>query len=637
MATYNSSDFYRVTHDVDVCVVGGGMSGLCAALASARAGAHTILVQDRPVLGGNASSEVRMWICGAHGKNNKETGLLEEIQLDNAHINPSGNYSVWDAVLWSKASHQPHLTLVLNCAICDGGTEPVPGDKTKRRLTHVRGYQTTTQTWHTIGAKVFIDCSGDSVLAPISGAEVRWGRESSKEFGEDIEPSTADNRTMGNTLLIQMRKVDEEVPFTAPSFAHVFESEKDLPHRISGVKANNFWWMELGGLQNTIADAENIRDQLMPVAWGVWDYIKNRSPAREDAAQWAIEFIGSLPGKRENRRYVGDVVMTQNDVRAAGNPDHFSDAVAFGGWSMDDHHPAGLLYPGKPTIFHPAPAPYVIPYRTLYSRSVPNLMMAGRNISVTHAALSSTRVMATCAVIGQASGTAAAMAIAKGIAPAQIYPNHIAELQQTLLADDAWIPGRTRAVDPINHGATCDAAVLQNGVDRPIGEADNAWSGNRNDGPTLSWKSPVNVAAVRLTFDSNLNNDKRMPCSYPQNHKRHSVPATLVRQFRVETRDAGGNWSVAYRTSETADNFQRLAVVPINRETDGVRVVCEDTWGDDTARLFAFEALATDPQKLPAAPTRATWSSVVARANPKDLEPPECERSVEAKKHGHGA
>lgn len=634
MSTYNSSDFYRVSHDVDVCVVGGGMSGLCAALAAARGGARTVLVQDRPVLGGNASSEVRMWICGAHGKNNKESGLLEEIQLDNARINPSGNYNVWDAVLWSKAAHQPNLTLLLNCAVCDGGTEPVPGDPTKRRLTHVRGYQTTSQTWHTIGAKVFIDCSGDSVLAPISGAEVRWGREAASEFNEDIEPSQADNRTMGNTLLIQLRKVEEEVPFTAPSFAHVFEKPEDLPFRINGVKAANFWWMELGGLQNTIADSESICSDLMRVAWGVWDYIKNRSPAKEEAAQWAIEFIGTLPGKRENRRYVGDLIMTQNDVRAAGDHNHFSDAVAFGGWSMDDHHPAGLLYPGKPTIFHPAPSPYVIPYRTLYSRSVPNLMMAGRNISVTHAALSSTRVMATCATLGQAAGTAAAMTVAKGITPSQIYPNHISELQQILLSDDAWIPGRTRKADAVNQGATIDAPVLQNGFDRPIGETDNAWAGNRNGGPTISWKSPVNVGAVRMTFDSNLNNDKRMPCSYPQNYKRSSVPPTLVKQFRVETRDSAGNWTVAHRVT---DNFQRLAVVPVNRKTDGVRLVCEDTWGDDTARLFAFEALAKDPRKIPAGPTRVTWSSLVAAQKPEDLAPPECETKGDNKKHGYSA
>ena len=422
------SGFSNVAHDVDVCVVGGGMAGLCAAIAAARRGAKTVLVHDRPVLGGNASSEIRMWICGAHGKNVKETGVLEELQLENSYLNPGGNWSIWDAALYSKVVNQPNLTVLLNCAATSGETEAVTGDASQKRLTSIRCWQLTSQTWHTIGAKVFIDCSGDSVLAPIAGAETRWGREARAEFNEDIEPLTGDRKTMGNTLLIQLRRTDAEVPFTPPSFAYVFEKPQDLPNRMNGVRGANFWWIELGGLQNTITDAEAIRADLMRVAWGVWDYIKNRSPAKADAATWSLEWLGSLPGKRENRRYVGEHTMSQNDVRAAADPNHYADAIAYGGWTMDDHHPAGMLYPGEPTIFHPAPSPFVIPYRTLYSRNVVNLMCAGRNISVTHAALSATRVMATCSLLGQAAGTAAAMAAAKGISPAQVYPNHVPEL-----------------------------------------------------------------------------------------------------------------------------------------------------------------------------------------------------------------
>jgi hypothetical protein len=211
---------------------------------------------------------------------------------------------------------------------------------------------------------------------------------------------------MGNSLLLQMRRTDESQPFVAPSWAYKFTSPDDLPHRMKGVNGHNFWWIEIGGLDDTIRDAEPIRDELMRVAYGVWDYIKNHAPERAQAENWALEWAGSLPGKRESRRYIGDHVLTQNDVRDGGN---FADTVAYGGWSMDDHHPAGIFYPGKPTIFHPAPSPYGIPYRSLYSKNVANLLFAGRSISVTHAALSSTRVMATCAVIGQAAGTAAAL------------------------------------------------------------------------------------------------------------------------------------------------------------------------------------------------------------------------------------
>ncbi|MDX1683557.1 MAG: FAD-dependent oxidoreductase, partial [Phycisphaeraceae bacterium] len=340
MSTIDERGLYEQTHDVQVCVVGGGMAGLCAAVASARHGAKTLLMHDRPVLGGNASSEVRMWICGAHGDHNKETGLLEEIQLDNLRRNPSLRYSVWDSVLYEAAVREPNLTLRLNCSCVDGRAE---GESPDRRLTQVRGWQLTTQTWHTVNAELFIDCSGDSILAPASGARVRWGREAADEFDEDIQPPTADGKTMGNSLLIQLRRLDHPVDYTPPASAYRFDGPEDLPHRVRGVQATNFWWIEIGGLQDTIGDAETIRHELYRVAWGVWDYLKNRAPEREKAANWGIEWIGSLPGKRENRRYVGPFTMTQNDVRrGVGWAD---DVVAYGGWSMDDHHPAGIDYP----------------------------------------------------------------------------------------------------------------------------------------------------------------------------------------------------------------------------------------------------------------------------------------------------
>lgn len=607
-------------HRAEVCVVGGGVAGLCAAVASARQGRKTVLVQDRPVLGGNASSEVRMWICGAHGKDNKETGLLEEFQLDNCALNPAGNYSIWDAVLWNFASQQPNLTLLLNTAICAGDTEPAPGGGGLKKLVRVRGWQLTSQTWEVIEAKVFIDCSGDSVLAPITGAQVRWGREASHEFDEDIQPDVADRKTMGNTLLIQVRKVDEEVPFSPPPFAYRFDSQDQFAHRLTnGVQAHNFWWLELGGLNDTIKDAEAIRDELMRTAWGAWDFIKNRSEHRKDAANWALEWVGSLPGKRENRRYVGLHTLTQNEVRAGGKDFHlFDDAVAYGGWSMDDHHPAGMLYPAEPTVYHPAPSPYVIPYRCLVSSSVVNLMMAGRNISVTHAALSSTRVMATCALLGQAAGTAAAMAVEKGIAPAQIYPHHVGDLQARLQRDDVWIPGRTRAVDAISAGARADAASLLAGHDRPMDGVSVPWAGPLGTGATVELGGEREVGAVRAVFDSNLRNDKRMPCSYPLKHTRASVPATLAKTFRLETR-RGGVWTTAYR----GENHHRLRYLPVAGRCDAVRLTVEEAWsGGEEARVLALEAVREAPAHWPVVRERTPWSAVTARVSPRDLEPP---------------
>ena len=609
-----SNGFSNIDHEFDVCVVGGGMAGLCAAIASARNGAKTVLVHDRPVLGGNASSEIRMWICGAPGQNMKETGILEEIQLENCFRNPTMNYSVWDSVLYEKAAFCDGLTLLLNASVHDGQMD---GD----RLESVRAWQLTNQTFHTIHAKLFIDCSGDSVLAPITGALFRQGREARAEFDEDIEPSRADNRTMGNTLLIQLRQTDEPQPFAAPRWAYKFRSESDLPNRSTG-GGDNFWWLELGGLSDTIRDAESIRHELMCVGYGVMDYIKNHGPHRDKLEHWGLEWMGSLPGKRENRRYVGQHVLTQNDVRAGGN---FKDIVAYGGWSMDDHHPAGLLYPGQPTLFHAAPSPYGIPYRCLFSASVPNLMMAGRNISVTHAALSSTRVMATTSLLGQAAGTAAALCIKNRCDPASIYSSHLSELQQTLMDDDLWLPGVQRPRSELTLAGKISATGagtenLADGHDRKIGEQSHLFQGPLGSPVTLEWPSPVTVHGLRLVLDSNLAHSKVMPCKYPSKGNKGIVPATMLRSFRVEAKRTDGSWQVI---TEERNNYQRLVRVNASAQTAAIRFTPLATWGADVAHVFSLDVLQSPVKQVGHAPEGRAWADVVASVPKVDLAPPE--------------
>ena len=610
-----SSRLRHDTHDADVCVVGGGMAGLCAAIASARNGAKTVLIHDRPVLGGNASSEVRMWVCGAEGRHNKETGLLEEIQLDNHYHNPSLNYPVWDGVLWAKARFQPNLTTLLNAACTDAAME---GD----RIASVTAYQSTSQSWHTVRAGHFVDCSGDSILAAVTPAECRVGREGREEFGEDIAPARSDLKTMGNTLLLQVRRTGEPQPFTPPRWAYKFTRPEDLPHRVTGVKAHNFWWLEIGGLLDTVADAEAIRDDLLRAAYGVWDYLKNHAPGRDAADDWAIEWVGALPGKRESRRYVGDHTMTQHDVRRG----QFDDVVAYGGWAMDDHHPAGIFYPGKPTIFHAAPSPYGIPFRSLYSRNVPNLLFAGRNISVTHVALSSTRVMGTCAVLGQAAGTAAALCAKHGCDPRSLSSgDRLRELQATLMDDDCFLPGVPRPASDLAASATiagdgCGLPLLLDGVDRDRVDERHAWVGPVGGAIEMRWRRPVEIGGARVVLDSNLNNDKRMPCSYPQKGDRTLVPSSLLRAFRVDVADGAGGWRTVHRES---DNYQRLVKVPVGARTDAVRLVPEQTWGDADARVFGFDPTERHEAKRPAVPDGPAFADVVAALDPADLAPPD--------------
>lgn len=613
-------DFDRLHHRFDVVVVGGGMSGLCAALASARRGVKTALVHDRPVLGGNASSEVRMWICGAHGADAGEAGILEEIQLDNLYRNATGHFSIWDAVLYNKIAGQPNLTTFLN-ASCTGCVADGPADARTIRALHV--WQLTTQTWHTLEARRFVDCSGDSILAPHAGALHRWGRESRDEFDESIAPAVADRRTMGNSVLIQLRKTDRPQPFLAPPFAWRFESAEDLPFRIKGVKAHNFWWIELGGLDDTIADAERLRDDLVACAWGVWDYLKNVSPEKDEAENWALEWIGALPGKRESRRYQGLHVLTQNDIAGGGQ---FEDIVAYGGWSMDDHHPAGLMYPGSPTVFHEAPSPYGIPLRSLISVNVRNLMFAGRNISASHVALSSTRVMGTCSLLGQAAGTAAALSLEFDLSPSSLLPDHIGSVQAALMDDDAYLPGLARQVDPLSLSANVSNPCLRSGIDRGLGRVANSWQGTPGDAaaaPTYRWNQPTDIAGVRIVFDSNLKGDRRMPCSYPRHAKGAAVPTTLVKSFRVEAQQ-NGRWTTLFHDPE---NHQRLRVLAIHVKAEALRLVPESTWSTrnvDTVRVFSFEALhqVSDGQ-LRSAPCRPTFRSLQSKIDPSDLAPPD--------------
>ena len=159
------------TLSADLCVVGGGMAGICAAIAAARNGAKTVLMQERPVLGGNASSEIRMWVCGAHGENNRETGIMEEIALENLRRNPTKNFHIWDTVLYDFVLREKNITLLLNCACMDAEVEEgdFPHGRT-RRICSVTGYQMTTQRFIKVEADYYADCSGDSILAPLTGA-----------------------------------------------------------------------------------------------------------------------------------------------------------------------------------------------------------------------------------------------------------------------------------------------------------------------------------------------------------------------------------------------------------------------------------------------------------------------------------
>ena len=557
-----------INYDADLCVVGGGLAGLSCAIAASRHGIKTVLLQDRPVLGGNSSSEIRMWVCGSHGKDNRETGIIEEIMLENFYKNSSLKFPLWDSVLYEKAKAEPNLTLLLNSSCFEAKMDG-------NMISSVKAWQSNAETFHIVTAKYFADCSGDSILAPLSGAEYRYGREAKSEFNETIPPDVADKKTMGMSCLFQIRETDHKVDFIPPEWAYKYKTEADLPYKDHFI-GNNYWWIEVGGEWDCIHDTDRCRDELLKIAYGVWDHMKNYGDHGVD--NWELEWIGFLPGKRESRRYVGEYTVTQNDVEAEGR---FDDMVAYAGWSMDDHFPQGFYYrEGHPSIYHPAPQPWGLPLRCMISNNIKNLTFAGRNISVTHAALSSSRVMATCSILGQALGTAVAQAVNNGCDIREI---DVKTLQNTLMDDDCFIPWHDRKVSLLTQNAVCSCETVRNGKYR--GE-ENCWHGKDGEQIVYSFDDDTKISEIRLVFDSNLNrNYHNMPCEYPLVQKQFKLPDTLIKEYRIEGVTKDG----AVKTITVNNNHQRFVKHFVDWNVCEVRFIPVSTNGSETFNLFGFE------------------------------------------------
>lgn len=599
----------RLTHDVDVCVVGGGISGMLAAIAAARHGARTLLMHDRPVLGGNASSEIRMWICGAGSRVRylQETGIMEEIALENMKRNPDRSYPIWDSILYEKVRFQPGLELLLNCACCQAEADG-------REIASVTGFQLTTYTWHTVRAKIFIDCSGDSILASLTGAKFMIGRESREAFGEEFGLETADCKTMGMSLLLQARETDHRVEYTPPAWAYRYATDAEMnnkPHTMLRDLNTNFYWIELGGEQDSIHDTEEIRDELLKIAFGVWDHMKNQGD--HGAENWELEWVGFLPGKRESRRYVGDYILTQQDVESARA---FDDEIAYGGWQIDNHLPGGFRMSGaggghlqKRVLTRP----YGIPYRCIYSANVNNLMFAGRNISATHIAFSTTRVMGTCGILGQAAGTAAAMAVREGMLPRDLLQSRIRELQRELMEDDCYLPHFRRepgrlARESLLEADYGDASVLLDGIDRRVEGLDHGYWGRINSALTYRFTKPTHLTGFRLVLDSDLDREYSagnpnlmnipMPLFRARSYQYTSFgfPDSMLKEFRVEAQREDGEWQTVY---ETQENYQRFLRIPCDVTAVALRLIPIHTYGSaklyhpyaEEVHIFAFEPL----------------------------------------------
>jgi len=442
--------------DAGLVVVGGGLSGVCAAIAAARHGLRTILIQDRPVLGGNASSEVRLWVLGATshlGNNNRwsrEGGIINEILEENLYRNRQGNALIFDSILLEKCVEEKNLTLLLNTAAYD--VEKSDADT----LSAVHAFCSQNSTRYVLRAPRFCDASGDGLVAFMAGAAFRMGAESKEEFGEGFAPDAEYGQLLGHSMYFSTKDVGVPVKFVPPSWA-LKDITKIPRYRQfnTNMQGCNFWWLEYGGRLDTIHQTEEIKWELWKVVYGVWDYIKNSGKFPE-AETMTLEWVGHVPGKRESRRFEGDYIIRQQDLVEQR---HFDDVVSHGGWAVD-LHPADGIYSELSgcTQWH-SKGVYGIPWRCYYSRNIKNLLLAGRIISATHVAFGSTRVMATCGAGGQAVGVAAALCDELGCLPADLASgDKLREFQLRLQRDGQFLPGKVLD-DPADLAARAHASA----------------------------------------------------------------------------------------------------------------------------------------------------------------------------------
>ena len=414
----------------DLVVVGGGMAGLCTAIQASRDGLRVALIHDRPVAGGNSSVEVKVDVSGEI--------MREPYPLLGRIVREIGCIYYHPQDIEDLLRTQENLFYFP----CMHATEV---QKTGNKITAVIAKHIESSEEKIFYAPLFVDCTGDGNIGFMAGAEYRFGREMRQETRETLAPDFPDNMVLGTTITWKSSIKDRETSFPECNWG-VQVTDKSCEKVFSG---NNFW--ETGFRYDQVEEAEFIRDYMFRAIYGNWSFLKNKSKYKAEYANRELTTMTYVAGKRESRRLLGDVFFKQQDIE--GEFVKYNDAIVTGTYSIDLHYPTPkntFFFPGEEFIstmkhgFNPLGVsrmylrddqvnpPYRIPYRCLYSKNIDNLFMAGRNISVSHIALSSTRVQRTTGMMGELVGIAAGLCKKYDCTPRQVYTEHLDELLSLL-------------------------------------------------------------------------------------------------------------------------------------------------------------------------------------------------------------
>lgn len=413
----------RNAGEFDFVVVGGGVAGMCAAMAAAREGLKVALINDRPVLGGNNSAEIRVHLGGRVNVGEYENlgNMLREFghsKFGNAQ--PAENYE--DDKKQEFIESEKNITLFPS-------TRAIGVQTKDNRITEVITKHIESGEELSFLAPIFSDCTGDGTIGYLAGAEFRMGREARSEFNEPTAPEEADKMTMGAS--VQWYSVGRDVATAFPEFDYELGFNEQTSQKVTMGE----WTWETGMNLNQIEDFERIRDYGLAVIYSNWSFLKNHYSKKENYANRELQWVAYVSGKRESRRLMGDLILTEVDLIENRT---YQDATAATSWTIDLHYPDpenSKDFPDaefKSICVHQPIHLYGVPYRCLYSRNVENLFMAGRNISVTHTALGTTRVMRTTAMLGEVVGMAAAICSEHKSLPRSVYTDYLGELKDMM-------------------------------------------------------------------------------------------------------------------------------------------------------------------------------------------------------------